>query len=86
MAWYVVFRGRKPGVFKSWGVCHEYVIGFSGAAFQSYSTRMQTEEAYEAFLEHITEKGEHVSNKWCWKYWVILMQFVVIAVLLFKIM
>jgi hypothetical protein len=48
----------------------------------SYSTRMQAEEAYQAFLEHIVEKGEHVSNKWCWKYWVILVQFVVIAILL----
>jgi hypothetical protein len=49
----------------SWANCSEYVVGFSGAAFQSYSTRMQAEEAYQAFLENITEKGEHVSNKWC---------------------
>jgi hypothetical protein len=46
----------------------EFAVGFSGAAFQSYTTRMQTEETYQAFLEHFTEKGEHVSNKWCWKY------------------
>jgi viroplasmin and RNaseH domain-containing protein len=65
MAWYVVFHSRKPEVYKLWGVCSEYVIDFSGAAFQSYSARMQTEEAYQAFLEHITKKGEHVSNKWC---------------------
>jgi hypothetical protein len=47
---------------------------------------MQAEEAYQAFLEHIPEKGEYVSNKWCWKDWVALVQFVVIAVLLYKIM
>jgi viroplasmin and RNaseH domain-containing protein len=63
MAWYVVFHGRKSGVYESWKVCSEYVIGFSGAAFQSYSIRMQAEEAYEAFLEHIAENGEYVSNK-----------------------
>jgi ribonuclease HI len=63
MAWYVVFRGRKPTVYESWGVCGEYVVCFSGATFQSYSTRMQAEEAYQAFLKHIIEKGEHVSNK-----------------------
>jgi hypothetical protein len=28
------------------------VLGFSGAAYQSYSTRMQTDKAYVAFLEH----------------------------------
>jgi hypothetical protein len=42
---------------------------------------MHTEEAYQAFLEYITEKGEHVSNKWFWKDWVISVQFVVIVVL-----
>jgi viroplasmin and RNaseH domain-containing protein len=78
--------GRKPGVYESWRVCSEYVVGFSDAAFQSYSTRMQVEEAYQAFLEHIVEKGEHVSSKWCWKDWVILVQFVVVAVLWYKIM
>jgi viroplasmin and RNaseH domain-containing protein len=65
MVWYVVFHDRKPEVYESSGVCSEYVIGFSCAAFQSYSTRMQTEEAYQTFLKNITEKGEHVSNKWC---------------------
>jgi viroplasmin and RNaseH domain-containing protein len=64
MAWYVVFRSQKPGVYESWTICSEYVVGLSGAAFQSYSISMQADEAYQAFLEHITEKGEHVSNKW----------------------
>jgi viroplasmin and RNaseH domain-containing protein len=63
MAWYDVFRGRKPTVYESWGVYSGYVVCFSGATFQSYSTRMQAEEAYQAFLKHIIEKGEHVSNK-----------------------
>jgi uncharacterized membrane protein len=38
------------------------------------------------FLEHIVEKEEHVSNKWSSKYWIILVQFVVIAVLWYNIM
>jgi hypothetical protein len=85
MTWYVVFRGRKPGVYESWTVCSEYVVGFSGATFQSYSTRKWTEESYQYFLEHIAEKGEHVSNKWCWKYFMILVQFVVTTILWYKI-
>jgi hypothetical protein len=32
MAWYIVFRGRKPEVYLSWGVCSEYDVGFSSAA------------------------------------------------------
>jgi viroplasmin and RNaseH domain-containing protein len=51
MPWYVVFRGRKAGVYDSWEVYSEYVVGISGAVFQSYSIRMQAEEAYVAFLD-----------------------------------
>jgi hypothetical protein len=40
MKWYVVFHGRKSGVYDSWRVCSEYILGFSGAAYQSYSTRI----------------------------------------------
>jgi hypothetical protein len=86
MTWYIVFYGPKPRVYESWWVCSEYVVGFSGAAFQSYLTRMLAKEAYQTFLEYITEKGEYVSNKWCWKDWMILVQIIVIVVLLFKIM
>jgi viroplasmin and RNaseH domain-containing protein len=71
MVWYIVFHGRKSGVYESWAACSEYVVGFSAAAFQSYSTRMQAEEPHQTFLDHITEKEEHVSNKWSWKDWVI---------------
>jgi viroplasmin and RNaseH domain-containing protein len=49
MAWYVVFHGRKSGVYPSWGVCSEYVIGFSDTVYQSYLTRMHTDEAFAAF-------------------------------------
>jgi viroplasmin and RNaseH domain-containing protein len=64
MMWYVVFHGRKPGAYDSWGVCNEYVVGFSGAAFQSYSTRMRDEEVYVAFLEHQNKlwKSEQVAQ------------------------
>jgi viroplasmin and RNaseH domain-containing protein len=55
MTWYVVFYGQKPRVYDSWGVYNEYVIGFSGAAFQRYSTRTRAEEAYIAFLDHQDE-------------------------------
>jgi viroplasmin and RNaseH domain-containing protein len=40
MVWYIVFHSRKTVVYDSWGVCSEYVVDFSGAAFYSYLTRM----------------------------------------------
>jgi viroplasmin and RNaseH domain-containing protein len=33
MTWYVVFPGQMPGVYDSWGVCSEYILGFSGAIY-----------------------------------------------------
>jgi viroplasmin and RNaseH domain-containing protein len=63
MARYIVFRGQKPGVYDSWGVCSEYVVGFSGATFQSYSTRIQAKKTYVNFLYHQDElrKSEQVA-------------------------
>jgi viroplasmin and RNaseH domain-containing protein len=52
MVWYVVFGSQKPVVYDLWGVCSEYVVGFSGAALQSYLIRMQAEKAYVTFVEH----------------------------------
>jgi viroplasmin and RNaseH domain-containing protein len=69
-----VFCDRKPGVYDLWRVCSEYVVGFSGAAFQIYLIRMQVEEAYVTFLkyqneirksEQVTQKVEDVARKWC---------------------
>jgi viroplasmin and RNaseH domain-containing protein len=70
-------------VYDSWGACSEYVFSFSGAVYQSYSTMMQVEESYAAFLkhqnkdrkpehvtlkpEHVARKLEHITNMWCWK-------------------
>jgi viroplasmin and RNaseH domain-containing protein len=67
-----VFRGQKTGVYDPWGVCSEYVVSFSGVAFQSYSTRMQAEEAYVAFLhqnevqksKQVAQKARDVAKKW----------------------
>jgi viroplasmin and RNaseH domain-containing protein len=40
MTWHVVFHGQKSGMYDSWGVCSEYVLGFSDAVYQIYYTRM----------------------------------------------
>jgi viroplasmin and RNaseH domain-containing protein len=60
-----VFHGRKTEVYDSWGVCSKYVVCFIGAAFQSYSLRMQAEKDYVTFLNHQNEfqKSEQVTQK-----------------------
>ena len=49
MAWYVVFRGRKPGVYRDWQDCNEQVSGFPNCSFRSYPNRDEAVAAYLAY-------------------------------------
>ncbi|KAK3225522.1 hypothetical protein Dsin_005384 [Dipteronia sinensis] len=54
---YVVFKGRRTGVFNSWPECHEHVDGFPGASYQKFNS---TDEAYKA----ISSRSQHSSHSW----------------------
>jgi ribonuclease HI len=43
---YVVIKGRKPGIYKTWAECQKQVAGFSGAVFKGYETMDEAEAAY----------------------------------------
>jgi ribonuclease HI len=43
---YVVWRGRRTGLFDSWAECSPLVRGFPGAQFASFETRAEAEAAY----------------------------------------
>jgi ribonuclease HI len=45
---YVVWAGRKPGVYDNWGECKEQVDHFDGAKYKSFDTQ---EAAVSAFRE-----------------------------------
>ena len=65
---YVVFRGRKTGVFSSWPECHEHVVGFPGASYKKFNS---TDEAYKAISsvnvgEKVPKKSE--SHSWPQSY------------------
>jgi viroplasmin and RNaseH domain-containing protein len=61
-------------VYDSWGVCSEYVLGFSGVTYQSYFTRLEAKATYAAFLEQQNKdrRLEYVVKLWSWKDLVIL--------------
>ncbi len=44
--YYVVWKGRTPGIYPTWDACQEQILGFKGAAYKSYKT---IEEATFAF-------------------------------------
>ncbi|SEJ15258.1 RNase H [Lachnospiraceae bacterium A10] len=43
---YVVFKGRKPGIYKTWAECKAQVDGFSGPVFRGYESMEEAEAAY----------------------------------------
>lgn len=49
MAWYVVFVGRRPGIYEDWHACHAQVAGFSNCAHKKFKTKKEAVEAYTSF-------------------------------------
>lgn len=44
--YYVVWEGKKTGVFESWDEVKRYIQGFAGAKYKSFPTRQVAEEAF----------------------------------------
>jgi ribonuclease HI len=44
--YYVVWKGRKVGVFSSWDECARQVHGFTGARYKSFASRLAAEQAF----------------------------------------
>lgn len=44
--YYVVFKGRNPGVYDDWGDALEQIEGFEGASFKSYTSSAEATAAY----------------------------------------
>ncbi|MFO7583379.1 MAG: ribonuclease H family protein [Anaerolineales bacterium] len=48
---YVVWKGRKTGVFEKWDECAAQVSGFPGAEYKSFASRAAAEAAFRAQYE-----------------------------------
>jgi ribonuclease HI len=46
--YYVVWVGKKPGIYTSWAECQLQVNQFFGAKYKSYESRQEAEAAYKA--------------------------------------
>lgn len=44
--YYVVWDGRETGVYNSWELCKEQVLGFPGAVYKSFDSEELANEAY----------------------------------------
>lgn len=58
--WYVVWKGRRPGVYDGWDECAGQVSGFPGAEYKAFPSRNQAEEALRgAYSDY---EGRRVSS------------------------
>lgn len=48
---YVVFKGRTPGVYKSWKETKALVNGYSGSRYQGFASIEEAKRAYRRFLD-----------------------------------
>ncbi len=49
--YYVVWKGRKTGVFTTWQECSAQVTGFNGAEYKSFENREAAEIAFKSAYE-----------------------------------
>lgn len=45
--YYVVWKGRKTGIFSTWSECKEQIHEFEGAQYKSFKTIKEAEEAFQ---------------------------------------
>jgi ribonuclease HI len=61
--YYVVWKGRKQGIFTSWEETEKQVKGFLGAEYKAFGTEKEAEAAYQSNYE--VYKGKPSSHgKW----------------------
>jgi len=51
---YVVWVGKKPGLYTEWSDCKEQVYGFKGAKYKSFTTKREAEKAMSMTYEEYT--------------------------------
>ncbi len=61
--YYVVWKGRRTGIFDSWAACEAATKGYAGAEYKSFETRAEAERALKAgYGQH---KGKpSTSQRW----------------------
>src|SRR5215216_7631855 len=61
--YYVVWKGRKPGIFTSWAEAEKQIKGFAGAQYKSFGSLPEAESAFRS--EYEAYKGKPSSlGKW----------------------
>ncbi|HLQ98634.1 MAG TPA: ribonuclease H family protein [Candidatus Dormibacteraeota bacterium] len=57
--YYVVWSGRKTGIFTSWDECKQQVHGYQGASYKSYTSKEEAEEAFRGGIKSGVNQNEN---------------------------
>lgn len=60
---YVVWKGRKSGIFTTWEECADQVKGFTGAEYKAFESRAAAERAFQGDYSQYTGKPAS-SGQW----------------------
>ena len=60
--YYVVWKGRKTGIFTSWAECEKQVKGFVGAEFKAFGLLKEAESAFESRYEAYKGKSSSLGS------------------------
>ncbi len=59
---YVVWKGRKTGVFDTWAETEEQVKGFETAQFKSFESLKEAEEAFKSNFWQVVQKKQSAAG------------------------
>lgn len=61
--YYVVWKGRKTGIFSTWEACAAQVQGYNGARYKSFTSRLAAEQAFKGkYAPHVGKPAS--SGEW----------------------
>ena len=60
---YVVWEGRRTGIFTDWDTCKAQIDKFAGARYKSYKTRSEAESAYKSGAKAAIAKAKAAPKK-----------------------
>ena len=60
---YVVWKGRREGIYDNWPACREQIQGYSGAQYKSFATRAEAEAACEGYYQDYAGKKERPTRR-----------------------
>ena len=61
---YVVWMGRKTGIFTTWEECADQVKGFTGAEYKAFNSRLAAEQAFRGDFREFSGKPSSNNRQW----------------------